>query len=85
MEKFSFFLLSPANRPFFYLLLLADLILRGIALYKSARKEQKVWFVALLVINSMGLLPLAYLILDKRASQPVKKVSVKKTTKRRRK
>lgn len=83
MEKFSLFLLSPANRPLFYLLLVADLILRGIALYKSARKDQKVWFVALLVVNSIGLLPLAYLLLEKRGVGT--KTSVKKSARRRKK
>ncbi len=83
MEKFNFFLLSPANRPFFYLLLLADLVLRGIALYKSARKEQKIWFVALLVINSMGLLPLIYLLLEKKSQAPKKTVAKKAATRRR--
>lgn len=79
MEKFSLFLLSPANRPFFYFLLIADLVLRGVALYKSARKDQKVWFVALLIVNSAGLLPLAYLLLEKRG------VGAKKSTRRRKK
>lgn len=83
MEKFSLFLLSPANRPLFYLLLIADLILRGIALYKSARKDQKVWFVALLVVNSVGLLPLAYLLLEKRSAGA--KTGTKKSTRRRKK
>lgn len=83
MEKFSLFLLSPANRPLFYLLLVADLILRGIALYKSARKDQKVWFVALLVVNSAGLLPLAYLLLEKRGVGA--KTATKKSTRRRKK
>lgn len=84
MEKFSLFLLSPANRPLFYLLLVADLILRGIALYKSARREQKIWFVVLLIINSVGLLPLIYLILEKRMKAP-KKAITKKTVRRRKK
>jgi hypothetical protein len=45
--------------------LLLDLVLKGITLYKSARKDQKVWFVALLLINSIGILPIIYLILNK--------------------
>ena len=51
--------------PLLYILVVVDLILRGIALYKSARREQRVWFVALMIINSMGILPLVYLLLHK--------------------
>ncbi len=38
-----------------------DLIFRGIALWKSAKNSQKNWFIALLIINSVGILPLIYL------------------------
>lgn len=38
-----------------------DIIWRGIALWKSARHNQRYWFVALMVINSVGILPLVYL------------------------
>lgn len=51
--------------PVIVLLVLSDLILKGVALYKSAKKDQKVWFVALLLINSMGLLPVIYLLINK--------------------
>ena len=58
-------MLQASNRPWFYLLIFADLVLRGITLYRSARKDQKGWFVALLIVNSMGILPLVYLFLNK--------------------
>ena len=44
--------------------LVFDLILRGIALWKSAKSGQKVWLVALLIVNSIGILPLIYLLLQ---------------------
>lgn len=43
-------------------LLIVDLALRGIALYKSARRGQKAWFIALLIVNSLGILPAVYLV-----------------------
>lgn len=48
--------------PFFILLIIIDLALRGIALWKSARSMQKGWFIFLLIINSLGILPLVYLL-----------------------
>ena len=45
--------------------MILDLILRGFALWKSAKKSQNIWFIALLVVNSMGILPLIYLLLNR--------------------
>lgn len=42
-----------------------DLILRGYGLWKSARKGQNIWFIALLMINSMGILPIIYLVFNR--------------------
>jgi len=39
-----------------------DLIWRGIALWKSARNGHKYWFIALLIINSVGILPIIYIV-----------------------
>lgn len=39
-----------------------DLIWRGIALWRSAHRDQAGWFVALLIINSIGLLPIFYIL-----------------------
>jgi methionyl-tRNA synthetase len=46
----------------FLLLVLASLVLKGFALWHSAKRGEKWWFIALLLINTMGLLELAYLI-----------------------
>ncbi len=43
-------------------LMLFTLILKGYALWYSARGEQKWWFIVLLVINTMGILDIVYLL-----------------------
>jgi len=35
---------------------------KGLALWRSAGKKQLVWFVILLIINTMGILEIAYII-----------------------
>lgn len=50
-----------------------DLILRGFALWKAARKDQNIWFIALLVVNSMGILPIIYLIINRDQPETPKK------------
>jgi hypothetical protein len=42
-------------------LVLWSLVWKGLALWRAARAEQPVWFVALLVVNTAGLLEIAYL------------------------
>lgn len=44
------------------LLVLADVILRGMGMWRAARKGQQWWFVAMLVINSVGILPVVYML-----------------------
>ena len=46
----------------FLLLVLVSLALKGFALWHAAKRGEKWWFVALLLINTMGILELVYLI-----------------------
>lgn len=50
------------NNPIFYLILIWSLIWKGIALWHSARNKQLVWFVTLLIVNTVGILEIIYLI-----------------------
>lgn len=38
-----------------------DYVLKAIALWIAARKGSKVWFVMLLILNTLGILPLFYI------------------------
>lgn len=38
-----------------------DLILKGFALWRAGRNNQLGWFLALLVLNTLGIFPLVYL------------------------
>lgn len=38
------------------------LVLKGMALWRAARRGESTWFIALCVINSLGILPLIYLM-----------------------
>lgn len=52
----------------FIILAVWDLIWRGMALWRSAHRNQGAWFVVLLVINSAGILPILYLALTGKES-----------------
>ncbi|MCL5675788.1 MAG: DUF5652 family protein [Patescibacteria group bacterium] len=47
---------------FIVLLVVVELVLKGMALWHSARNSQKGWFVCLLIFNTVGILPLIYLL-----------------------
>jgi len=36
---------------------------KGLALWKSARRGEKIWFVALLLLNTLGLLEIIYIFI----------------------
>lgn len=42
-------------------LIIWETVWKGIALYKSAQSKDKYWFVAFLLLNTLGILPLIYL------------------------
>jgi len=42
---------------------IVELVLKGFALWRSARLKQVYWFVAILIINSAGILPIIYLLI----------------------
>jgi hypothetical protein len=72
-------------------LLFIDIILRVLSLWRAARDNQKLWFLALLCLNTMGILPIVYLLFfakdaiyyqRKNQHQNTAKLPVKKTTRR---
>ncbi|PLX09631.1 MAG: hypothetical protein C0594_05695 [Marinilabiliales bacterium] len=50
----------------FIFIAVIELILKGFAMWKSARNNQKGWFIAIFVINTAGILPLVYLLVNRK-------------------
>ena len=70
----------------FIIFVIWDLIWKGIGLWYAAKHHQKGWFIAMLLINLVGLLPIIYLIWfkPKEAAEKTEHLSVgKKGVKRR--
>lgn len=73
----------PGLSPFIWLIMAMDLALKGFALYRSAQRQQSIWFIALLLINSAGILPLIYLLIHQDfQTLSGTQTPTKKTTKR---
>lgn len=43
-------------------LVVVEIILKGFSLWRSARRGEKGWFIVLLIVNSLGILPVIYLL-----------------------
>ena len=41
--------------------LIWELVWKGLALWKAARNNQNYWFVAILIFNTLGVLPIVYI------------------------
>ncbi len=52
------FVISPTA---FFALIAWTLVWKGLALWHSAQREEKWWFIALLVVNTAGILEIVYL------------------------
>ena len=62
-------IIQALQNPFVVgVLVVWELIWKSQALWKSARNSEKYWFAALLVVNSLGILPIIYLVLRKKHS-----------------
>jgi len=53
-------------------LIILDIALKGFALWRSAKRGEKAWFISLLFVNSMGIYPAFYLLTHK---EGIKKTS----------
>ena len=52
------------------ILALFDSVLKLIALWRAARNNHLVWFICLAIFNTVGILPIVYLVLNKNKAIP---------------
>lgn len=74
-------ILSTVPPALLGLVLVWSLIWKGIALWKAAKKNNKYWFVAILVINTVGIFEILYIFLFSKINITNKNISIKKNKK----
>lgn len=52
---------SPQGLSILLVLLIWSMVLKAAGLWKSARNNERFWFIAILLLNSVGILEIAYL------------------------
>jgi hypothetical protein len=53
--------LSFVGGLLFFAVLVWSIVWKGLALWKSARTDSKIWFIVFLVVNTLGILEILYL------------------------
>ena len=58
------------EKPVFFTIVIAvaiwDLVWKGLALWKAAKNNHLVWFVCIMIFNTVGILPIFYILLNKK-------------------
>ena len=56
----------PVWTPIFITLVIVvaiwEVVWKGIALWRAARNSHQIWFIFLLIVNSVGILPIIYIL-----------------------
>jgi hypothetical protein len=60
-HNYQVFALTPGVKLAFAVLIIWSVIWKGIALWKSARNSQTVWYVIMLIVNTAGILEIIYI------------------------
>ncbi|WP_341350648.1 DUF5652 family protein [Clostridium saccharoperbutylacetonicum] len=50
-----------SNKLMLLLLICWSIIWKGVALWRSARNKQLIWYIVLLIVNTLGILEIIYL------------------------
>lgn len=62
MWSHSNYLISFLFSPILPILLVWETVWKSIALWKAARNGQLFWFVAVVIFNTVGILPIIYIL-----------------------
>jgi len=61
------------NPAVLYLIIAWELVWKGIAMWKGGRNNQLVWFIAILIFNTAGILPILYIAFFQKKAKKKKK------------
>ncbi|MFA6701598.1 MAG: DUF5652 family protein [Dysgonamonadaceae bacterium] len=63
------FIQDPLIKTIIIIVLVFDVIMKLIAMWKSAQNNHLIWFICLAIFNTVGILPIVYLIMYRNKSQ----------------
>jgi len=69
--SFSLLQTNPQFLALILILALWEIFWKGIALWKAARESQRYWFIAILILNTVGILPILYIFVFKEGKKGI--------------
>lgn len=69
----------------FGFLLIWSLVWKALALWRAAKEDNKYWYIAMLVLNTAGILEIAYLFFFAKEKLTLSATTTKKKTKKKKK
>lgn len=72
---------APEMSMFLLGFVIWEMVWKGFALWRAGRRNEPAWFFIMFILNTLGILPIVYLIITnnkKESPKPVEKKSVKK-------
>ena len=63
------FIQDPLIKTIIIIFLAFDVIMKLIAMWKSAQNNHLIWFICLAIFNTIGILPIVYLIMYRNKRQ----------------
>ena len=57
------------NQFFLLIVLIWSLIWKGLALWRAAKRDEKIWYVILLVVNLLGIPEIVYLLVTQKKNK----------------
>jgi hypothetical protein len=74
----SFDVSNIVNSPLLMLIVLWELIWKGFGLWRAGRKNEPWWFFAIFILNTIGILPIIYLIISQDKKKKIERIVSKK-------
>lgn len=68
--------LLSSQTALFIVLVLWSLPWKAVALWKAARRGEKIWFIVLLIVNTLALLEILYIFIFSKRKQDNKKEEI---------
>jgi hypothetical protein len=69
MADFSLLQMYNQWMYLFVVIVIWETIWKGIGLWKAAKETQKYWFIAILILNTLGILPILYIFVFKKGKK----------------
>jgi len=63
---------APTSQVLFYVVLAWSLVWKGLAMWRAAKRNDKVWYIVFLIVNLVGIPEIIYLLVTNKKKEASK-------------